>query len=1086
MSWDDEGLRRRYSDDAYGGVLELLKSDDIDSQLSGLQALGDTLAYADEHLLSSFPIRQFSQLIVQFMQSPIELIQESASRCVFLLLEAHPQSARELLSAGALPHIHRILTEFGSISVAENLLKACEALSRIAPGPLANEVGIAPMLPYIDFFTVVEQRVIVKACEQMTDQAFDPGFPELLPQLLQMVSSPDGHVSRHALRTCCAIARKVDPGGLPRETVVGFCETVEIVSERRQLLRVVEVLARLTQAQVVGAIVIEVGLNFEKLLFAKDPDSAIEIIQQTMSLALNLLPPARIPTRMLRPRTGAPPNARDFAVFIQPLLIRGLTERIGEDYLLITALAVSLAVHYIEIPVELINVLCGLTQQASLPPFILLFAESLQNLEIVARSGLLALLKSSPVTSDDTAAWYSEHLKALCEAIGTATEATEFDLIALPTLRAVLTCLIEGKVAPFEVLKDGVLERLAELVGSADPEDFPLFEKFVPVLISILLTLPIQSTRDPFGPSFADLKGRTYRTVIETDGEQMEYNHLVVDALLGAEGLYNYRRSFVNDGMVAEARDQAGRLGEIIQLPDDVEDLSSGEIGVLHRVLKTPSYRRTKLTLDGRAVSRKDGMLRFFTEPRFERALMMTAIETTEEDEFETLSPFEVNTALVEGKMLRALNVLAAIHDRVPSLNLFSASFEKRIAGGLTGPFLILTRLCPEVQIVANFPFLFSSDLRAFIFKATATDTLSSLSAIFRRLTGRKLVDAHNHIKCQVSRDRLFEDGILLIKSIAAGQFDPEILFEGEPGVGIGPTQEFFALFAREFAFVSRGLWRNDFSNTSIYAHHSKGLFPVLTANPDLFFALGILCGKAVQLGFLVPLPFNVAFFRLVKGEPISLGEVDPAIAQSLACPDGLLDLPFVLLGTDIPLVENGEALRVTTENVGDYIAAVTDHICGSKLKPIADAFARGFANIFQPGAWELLTAEELCSIISGTGAADLTMEDLVDNIQLSNGYAPSSGPVQMLFQLLLSWEEPMRALFFKFVTGSERLPIGGLAALEPRLTIAKKVGCDDSALPSAVTCTHYFKLPPYATREEMAEKVGKAVLEGQGEFFFS
>jgi hypothetical protein len=56
-----------------------------------------------------------------------------------------------------------------------------------------------------------------------------------------------------------------------------------------------------------------------------------------MSLILNLLPPASIASKMLRPRTAAPPNGRDFAIFMQTLLIRELAERLGEDYLILTA-----------------------------------------------------------------------------------------------------------------------------------------------------------------------------------------------------------------------------------------------------------------------------------------------------------------------------------------------------------------------------------------------------------------------------------------------------------------------------------------------------------------------------------------------------------------------------------------------------------------------------------------------------------------------------------------------------------------------------------------------------------------------------
>jgi hypothetical protein len=83
------------------------------------------------------------------------------------------------------------LAEFSSISVAESLLKACEVFSRFAVEVLSAEIWIALMLPYADFFIVVEQHVILKECAQMTEQAFGPGFPAALPQLpMQMSTAP--------------------------------------------------------------------------------------------------------------------------------------------------------------------------------------------------------------------------------------------------------------------------------------------------------------------------------------------------------------------------------------------------------------------------------------------------------------------------------------------------------------------------------------------------------------------------------------------------------------------------------------------------------------------------------------------------------------------------------------------------------------------------------------------------------------------------------------------------------------------------------------------------------------------------------
>jgi E3 ubiquitin-protein ligase TRIP12 len=95
-----------------------------------------------------------------------------------------------------------------------------------------------------------------------------------------------------------------------------------------------------------------------------------------------------------------------------------------------------------------------------------------------------------------------------------------------------------------------------------------------------------------------------------------------------------------------------------------------------------------------------------------------------------------------------------------------------------------------------------------------------------------------------------------------------------------------------------------------------------------------------------------------------------------------------------------------------------------------------------------------------------------------------------MLFDIIVHFSNANRSLFVKFVTGAERLPIGGLTALQPRLTIARRV-CEkgeepDSALPSVMTCTHYLKLPPYSTKEVMREKLLLAIHEAQEGFLLT
>jgi E3 ubiquitin-protein ligase TRIP12 len=114
---------------------------------------------------------------------------------------------------------------------------------------------------------------------------------------------------------------------------------------------------------------------------------------------------------------------------------------------------------------------------------------------------------------------------------------------------------------------------------------------------------------------------------------------------------------------------------------------------------------------------------------------------------------------------------------------------------------------------------------------------------------------------------------------------------------------------------------------------------------------------------------------------------------------------------------------------------------------------------------------------------------------------------------------------FLRFVTGTPRLPPGGLASLQPRLTVVRKLSqsltatlsgvetalgqsapgtslppdaagslpvgglprsAADGDLPSVMTCANYLKLPPYSSKEILRERLMFAVREGQGSFDLS
>lgn len=65
--------------------------------------------------------------------------------------------------------------------------------------------------------------------------------------------------------------------------------------------------------------------------------------------------------------------------------------------------------------------------------------------------------------------------------------------------------------------------------------------------------------------------------------------------------------------------------------------------------------------------------------------------------------------------------------------------------------------------------------------------------------------------------------------------------------------------------------------------------------------------------------------------------------------------------------------------------------------------------------------------------------ECILGAIKCDHGYSRHSTSVQYFVRVLTELSSDEQRAFLRFVTGSPRLPYGGIAALRPRLTIVKK-----------------------------------------------
>jgi E3 ubiquitin-protein ligase TRIP12 len=132
---------------------------------------------------------------------------------------------------------------------------------------------------------------------------------------------------------------------------------------------------------------------------------------------------------------------------------------------------------------------------------------------------------------------------------------------------------------------------------------------------------------------------------------------------------------------------------------------------------------------------------------------------------------------------------------------------------------------------------------------------------------------------------------------------------------------------------------------------------------------------------------------------------------------------------------------------------------------------------------------EEKKILISGINEK-WTEKLLVDSTICDNGYNSSSKTIKYLFTVLSELDSKEQSLFLQFVTGCPNLPIGGLNALKPKLTIVRKnverEEDPNKILPSVMTCTNFLKLPEYSSMEILKIQLLKAIYEGQNSFLLS
>ncbi|KAJ8614131.1 hypothetical protein CTAYLR_004640 [Chrysophaeum taylorii] len=327
-----------------------------------------------------------------------------------------------------------------------------------------------------------------------------------------------------------------------------------------------------------------------------------------------------------------------------------------------------------------------------------------------------------------------------------------------------------------------------------------------------------------------------------------------------------------------------------------------------------------------------------------------------------------------------------------------------------------------------------------------------------------------------VSRDKLLSDSLSKIVRADDSELRKQlkVAFRGEEGVDEGGVaNEFLQLATKSLFSPSRGN----------FVEEEGGLWFSRSSDRDDEFELaGILLGIAIHNSILVDAPFPLPLWKKLLDKPVDLEDLrdaSPAVAKSLdtirTADRAFFDATEMSFeasfgSVTVPLGDNGTSRRVSPENAEEFVSKYVEwYLSGGR--PFL-AFRKGFERVVGGNVWKLLTPADLELLVRGSKTLDFAAWRSAAVYE--DGYDDDSQTVNDFWTVVDELEHPLKLKLLKFVTGSDRAPINGLAA--SRFVISR-VGATDH-LPSSHTCFHHLVLPDYKNLEKTRAKLLIAIKE--------
>ncbi|KAM9726329.1 putative E3 ubiquitin-protein ligase HECTD2 [Menidia menidia] len=194
-----------------------------------------------------------------------------------------------------------------------------------------------------------------------------------------------------------------------------------------------------------------------------------------------------------------------------------------------------------------------------------------------------------------------------------------------------------------------------------------------------------------------------------------------------------------------------------------------------------------------------------------------------------------------------------------------------------------------------------------------------------------------------------------------------------------------------------------------------------------------------------------------------------------------LIPLPLQVVQEELGVVRSynlkpgGDKIPVSKQNRNEYVQLYVDFLLNKSIYKQFAAFYHGFHSVCASDALMLLRPEEVEMLVCGSPELDMSV---LQRAAQYEGYSKTDATVRCFWDVVLSFPLDLQKKLLHFATGSDRVPVGGMADLNFKIS---KIDVPTDWLPVSHTCFNQIGLPPYRTRRELKLKLTIAISHAQG-----